>query len=317
MTANNWKFVTATPDQFKDPAVRKLIDEAMAAPPTGFISDEDVLEHLPRRPVSGKCRLCGKETTLTKEHIPPRSSGNKLNTQGLSFDEWTNGTEFENMRGGRTQQGGIFGYTLCRDCNSFTGVHYGNEYKRWVAEANDFLKNNFNAVALDSQLGPFGYDITFGSKNNPRYPGAFIRQVLSCMCSLSGSWDLAEVQPSLRKIILDQSAEPLPDGIEISVAMYVGPRVRANGPTLAVDPSEGVWRWTLELAYPPFAFYMVIASNLEKPGLGLMMGNFTQLAPASKNIFQGLIEIGFGWSPYPNDFRTRAKIRADRSSRTA
>ena len=50
--------------------------------------DEDVIKVLPRKPVTGRCRLCGQEAVLTKEHIPPKSSGNKRTARSRSLDDW-------------------------------------------------------------------------------------------------------------------------------------------------------------------------------------------------------------------------------------
>ena len=137
-----------------------------------------------------------------------------------------------------------------------------------------------------------------------------VRQVLSCMCSLSGPWDLAGRYPEIRHIVLEQSVEKLPERMEIGIALYAGPKVRISGPQLRVNVESGTWRWCQEIAYPPFAFLMVIASNKEKPGLGLMIGDWTTFAPSAQKHFKGAFEIGFGWSPYPGDYRSRAAINA-------
>lgn len=308
----NRKFIVADLKLAKDPEVRRLADEAFTAAPAGYIDNEDVVGHLPRKPIVANCRLCGGKEQLTKEHIPPRASGNTQRTRKQSLDDWINSTAPGTIPNkGRVRQGGIFGYTLCRSCNSFTGTHYGTEYKRWVEKANKVL-SRINVPALDKELGPFGDKVKFGSKTSPVYPGAFVRQVLSCMCSLSGTWDLAEKHPELRRIILDQSAESLPSKLDISIALFLGPNVRASGPQLMMDAKAKTWRWVMELAYPPFAFFMTIDSNLDEPGLGLMMTKWTEVEPAGKNIFEDILEIGFGWAPYPNDYRSAARINADK-----
>jgi hypothetical protein len=215
------KFIVADLKLVEDPEVQRLADEALAAAPAGYINDEDVIGHLPRKPVTGKCRLCGATDSLTKEHMPPRASGNTQRTQKQSLDDWINSPVAGiSPSKGRIRQGGIFGYTLCRTCNSFTGTHYGGEYKRWTEKANEVL-GRINIPALDKELGPFGDKVKFGSKTDPIYPGAFVRQVLSCMCSLSGTWDLAEKHPVLRRIILDQSTESLPKKLDVSVALFL------------------------------------------------------------------------------------------------
>lgn len=95
--------------------------------------------------------------------------------------------------------------------------------------------------------------------------------------------------------------------------IYFGPRVRIQGPQLKIDIKEKVWRWVEEVAYPPLAFQLVIASNKKDPGLGLLIDNFTTISPGTEQYFSGIIEMGFGWSPYPGDYRSKAAIIASRS----
>jgi len=69
----------------------------------------------------------------------------------------------------------------------------------------------------------------------------------------------------------------------------------------------------MEMAYPPFAFMLVIASNVAEPGLGLLMNEFVRSEPTARERFEGTAQIGFGWSPYPGDYRTRARIEFERN----
>ncbi len=319
----NWKIVTKDVN-LNDPSMKKLFDEAVAAAPVGFVQTddkgemvaEDTVAMLPRHPLKGRCRLCGQEADLTKEHIPPKSSGNKLRHTKLTFDDWIRDHLEANSKSKHTiEQGGIFGYTLCGKCNSLTGKLYGTEYKLWVERARGLIDAN-TIAQLDKTLGPFGDNLSFGNNEDGGVrSGAFVRQVLSGMCSLSGSWDLAEKYPVLRRIILEQSTEKLPIGLELGMFIYFGPNVRIHGPQLKVDGKTGIWRWCQEIAFPPFAFFMVIASNSKEPGLGLLIDNLTEVSPQEKQIFTGIVEMGFGWTPYPGDYRSKTAIVASRPVR--
>lgn len=311
----NWKILTKNVDM-NDPEVKKLFDEANAAAPADYLGEGGAKKMLPRRSLVAKCSLCGKTTTLTKEHIPPFASGNKARHSVLTLDDWLRDKMDENPDARHLiEQGGIFGYSLCGECNSFTGVHYGNEYKEWVKRAGIYL-NGLGAgtlATINSQVKTAGDDVVFGSKElGSVKPGAFVRQVLSGMCSLSGAWDLAEKHPEIRRIILEQSTEPLPRGIELGMSLFVGPKVRICGPQLKVSQKTKIWRWVQEIAFPPFAFFLVIASNMKEPGVGLMMNEMTLLSPNEEQYYSGIVEIGFGWSPYPGDYRSEAAIRGGR-----
>jgi hypothetical protein len=319
----NWKIVTKDVDPH-DPKIKQLFDAAVAAAPDDYVKTdasgnnvaEDTVAMLPRKPIKGQCRLCGQIENLTKEHIPPKSSGNKQRHTNLTFDDWLRDKLEDNPEAKYTMgQGGIFGYTLCRSCNSLTGKLYGNEYKRWVELAKKKIDGFGSGIVpqLDSLIGLFGENFTFGSKEDGSVkPGSFVRQILSLMCSLSGSWDLAGRYPSIRRIILEQTTESLPQGMELGMFIFFGPRVRIHGPQLRIDAKTLIWRWVQEIAYPPFAFQFVIASNDPQPGLGLLIDNFAILSPGTEQYYSGLMEMGFGWSPYPGDYRSKAAILKDR-----
>lgn len=315
-----WKILAKDFDP-NDVEIEALFDEALAATPAGFVKpdengnmvSENTVALLPRHPAKGRCRLCGQEGDLTKEHIPPKSSGNKERHTNLTLDDWLRDKlEANSKTKGPIEQGGIFGYTLCRRCNSLTGTLYGTEYKEWVNRANKMI-DGFGpgmVATLNQMPGPFGENLDFGCKEDGGVkPGAFVRQVLSNMCSLSGSWDLAGRHPTLRRIILEKSLEKLPDELELGMSIYFGPNVRTHGPQLRVDKKTKTWRWLIEIAYPPFAFLMVIASNSKEPGLGLLIDNMTEVTPETRQKFMGTVEMGFGWSPYPGDYRSEAAIK--------
>lgn len=308
--ADKWRFAVADPSVMSDPDTQNLVDEGMDAAPDGFLN-ENVIQMLPREPQVGKCRICGDVLQLTKEHIPPRNSGNKQRHSSQSFDDWIAQDSIDMPESGAIRQGGIYGYTLCSPCNSFTGTHYGNEYKRWAASTLGAIGAMPGPAELDERPEPFGWMLELGSKETGGVkPGAFVRQVLSMMCSLSGTWDFATRHPEVLRIILGQSCEPLAEPLQLGAALYLGPRIRIMGPQLKIEPSSNSWRWLMEMAFPPFAFLLVLDSNLADPGRGLLMTDWVLHDPGEEKKFEGLFEVGFGWTPYPGDYRSKAAIEA-------
>jgi len=310
MISDRWRLV-GDPALLTD-RVRALHEEALLAAPRDFMA-EDVIEMLPRQKVSGRCRLCGKTCELTREHIPPKESGNKHRTIDHSVLQWLENQKLDIQPGdGKKQQGGVYGYTLCGNCNSLTGTLYGGEYQKWALGGfNSFTKLPKPAEELNKELGPWCIKTTFGIKENPLKPGAFVRQVLSMMCSLSGTWDIAEKHPEIRRIILEQSIEQLPSNIDLNMALYFGPMLRFSGPQLRVDIPENTWQWVMEIAYPPYSFLMVLASNKEELLNGVVMNDWVMLSPTEVRSFEGELGVGFGWLPFPGDYRSRAKIKKD------
>lgn len=315
--AKGWRIVVKDPAHEHNPKVRALFEEAWAAAPLGFVG-EDTVKVLPRKSVDGRCRLCGRERKLTKEHVPPKASGNMKTARSHSIDDWLQRTHNDDMSGGKHEQGGVFGYTLCGSCNSYTGAHYGAEYGRWADMATATLDGLPHPLDLDQLTKPLGWKLEADSKEDGCVShGAMVRQVLSCFCTLSGTWDLAERHPGIRHIVLEQSLEAMPNGMELTFILYYGPNIRMAGPTLMVEPEKGEWRWIMELAYPPLAFLCVIASNVAEPGIGLMMNDWTSMPVGDRVCFEGIVRLGFGWTALPADYRTRAAIRSECSPQSA
>ncbi len=308
--ADGWRLLARSDATTNNPEARRLVQEAEAAVPSTFDWKSDG-PLLPKRRAQGKCRICGQFSRLTREHIPPRASGNKSVTVAHNIDNWLSTKDLSLPSRGPIQQGGISGFTLCQDCNNFTGHQYGREYRKWVTQTNEVLRTLPSVAVLDALAQPLGLHIQLGSSNSQGVrPGAFVRQVLSFMCSLSGAWDLAGQHPEVRDMILDQTIEPMPVGLALGMCLYLGPRIRIAGPTLRIVPEEQLWEWLIELAYPPFAFLFVLASNQASPGRGLMMTDWTQIGCDSRQLFEGPTRVGFGWTPYPGDYRSSGEIAA-------
>ena len=312
--ASRWVLAGSSPQVIEDPRSKDLWEEAQAAAPPGMFAKHE--QFMPRRKTTGRCRICGENRPLTREHIPPQSSGNRQATVSHSYETWLQSVDLELPDRGPVHQNGIWGYTLCADCNSLTGRRYGAHYSRWVALANGVLADLPAPSQLDQLTQPLGWNMELGSAESGGVcPGALVRQVLSCMCSLSGTWDLAGIHPEIRRIVLKDSLEKLPDNLGLGFGLYLGPRIRLVGPTLSVSPEKGSWSWVVELAFPPFAFLLTLASNQNPPGRGLMMNDWSLRALDEKVRFEGLVEVGFGWTPNPGDYRSSAAIRAEESSR--
>lgn len=318
MSSDKWRIVTKDVDS-TDPKLKLLYEEAWASAPKEYTSNlstpTDPSLMLPRRSLYARCRLCGQLAKLTKEHIPPKSSGNKSRHEKYDLDGWLRRGFAHDKVKLEVEQGGIFGYTLCSGCNSLTGKLYGGEYKKWVEIAKNIITGFSSGTIsqLDHSMGPFGWEVTFGDKQTGAVkPGAFVRQVLSCMCSLSGTWNLAERHSEVRRIVLEQSVEDLPPKLDLGMSLYLGPKIRTMGPQLKVNLKTGTWVWCQEIAFPPFAFLLILDSNKERAGTGLMIGEFTKLSVEKEQYFSGISEVGFGWSPYPGDYRSRAAIETNR-----
>lgn len=157
-------------------------------------------ELLPRRrpDVEERCRLCGGVDDLTREHLPPKASGNSGRLKAYDLNDWFGLDELErfstDLRGGRTHQGGNWAYLLCGGCNIRTGKLYGAEYAGWAGAARNILAQVPPPREIDQETTARGVDFELIDV----HPGKFIRQALSIMCSLSGAWDLADEHPVIK-----------------------------------------------------------------------------------------------------------------------
>jgi hypothetical protein len=217
------------PGTVPSPAAVAGWEHAMAVAPAEYF--ESTIEMLPQASHRGRCRICGRDADLAREHIPPQAVGNKGQYRSFTFDEWLNRPEGGlDLYGGDPGQGGVWGYTLCKPCNDLTGQRYGTEYKAWAARAAHLLGQLPPPTERDRNPEPFGVEFAFGSADDGGVaPGDFVRQVLSMMCSLSGGWDLAGRNPQIRKAILDRACIELPDRMAIHLALCWGPRTRLAG----------------------------------------------------------------------------------------
>ena len=127
----------------------------------------------------GKCSLCGQETELTFEHIPPRGAFNSTPARPVSGTElfkeeilnddshmpWdTSGMQYDN------QQQGMGRYSLCKICNNSTGSWYGDAYVTFAKTVHTAMRNR-----KPDDLDGIGF--------REVYPLRFIKQVLSMFCS--------------------------------------------------------------------------------------------------------------------------------------
>ena len=91
-----------------------------------------------RQEHTGICHICGEYKKLTYEHIPPeaafKSQRRKMSTvKELMENKKDNRApwDIEGLKYKQFQQGTGF-FTLCGECNSFTGAKYGVTYSDFI-----------------------------------------------------------------------------------------------------------------------------------------------------------------------------------------
>lgn len=163
----------------------------------------------------GICHICGKYEKLSYEHIPPYAAFNNSKRKLSSFDTMLNDNtenrkpwDIEGLKY-KQFQNGIGFYTLCENCNSFTGSKYGTIYSNFVRsigiEISKIAKENRNCV------------LTFHIASLNLL--AIFKQVLSMFCSLNTE----QFGIAFKDFLLDENCNDFPyDNYKIYMYLHAG-----------------------------------------------------------------------------------------------
>jgi hypothetical protein len=261
------------------------------------------------------CRVCREEEAqLSYEHVPPRAAFNEDPTTVYGLDDWLARHEDGTMSGGRIEQRGAGGRTLCERCNNNTGSWYGAELARAAAAGARIL--------LDAPLREFDQltehrwaEVSLRQSETGPHPLRFIKQIVTMMLATSqGSLSLEH--PELGDFVLDRGRTGLSDRYRFYLSLFAGPRARSTGVSRAVDFERDRDDTLVEVAWPPYAYVMTIDSEPEAIDTvditGCVDVRYDQRADMQLSLL-----IGFGHTPYPADYRTTAMIERDRARNEA
>lgn len=259
---------------------------------------------LPQVRHRGFCRLCCTLDEMTFEHLPPKVAGNRSTVRSVSYATWSNHGDIRGFpsSGWTQQQKGTGGFVLCARCNNSTGRHWAGEYGRW-------------AVAIGSELQrhgpladpPAGAHHHLNVKMAGVYPGRFARQVLTMLLAVSGGPTTSAQNPQVQSIVLE-GATRVPGHIRVFMRFYAGPHIRLLPITGAMNLKSRRIEVSVELAFPPFAFVGVVSGVPHKDDPGLEITDWTQLAVDDRCNVELDLPIGFGFTPFPGDYRPAEKI---------
>ena len=186
--------------------------------------------------VRGKCCICGKEATLSFEHIPPKSAFNK-NSVNL-YDFW--GYMLNNNSRYEQKQGGVGRHSLCQSCNNLTGEWYGAAYAEFADQGMKYFKSTQEIMYI-----PFTI-----------YPLRVFKQIVSCFASTNGNqW--CENNPQIRKFLLDRYERNFPSEIDIKMYMQKEGRSKISGISGQMNVVTGERFMGSEWGFPPFSFIYV------------------------------------------------------------
>lgn len=260
-----------------------------------------------------RCRLCGTTEKLSFEHVPPKAAFNNERAELYGLDAWLERdrlTGHPGKRGIIVQQGsGV--RTLCEDCNSRAGALYVREMARWARIGRQALAENRLAVEeADSQIAPSGIRLTIQRAQ----PGRFIKQMVTMLLAIAPV-QLVDVYPDLAAYAREPNATEFPPGMTLYLNLFAGPIARFVGQASVIREQDGASYAVSELAYPPYAYALVIGEPVDAPALqGCDITNFASASVDRRANVEMLMQCGFGHTVIPLDYRSAAAITAERES---
>src|SRR5581483_1092578 len=261
------------------------------------------------------CRICLRsDVPMTYEHVPPRAAGNDERLTVYGLDHWLGRDEERGLEGGRIEQRGAGARVLCEDCNNKTGSWYGNELALLSRAAHNLLARS-PLEEFDSSLQPMASDVAFkqtpGRPDLGPHPLRIAKQIVSMMLATSPP-ELARLHPDLPAFVLDRERTGLPDRYQLYLALFAGPLARQTGIAHSLDVETGAMTTLVEVAFPPLAYVLTIDAP---PGAihTLNITPFVDVGYDTRADIDAHLLIGFGHTPYPADYRSRAMLERDRN----
>lgn len=242
-----------------------------------------------RKMQKGICRICKRNTDLSYEHIPPKSAFNKYTKfKTIPLLEYIKRSEESDFYlKGKTHQGGIGYYCLCRDCNSFLGNNYVPEYHKMAVICNSILRTNKNFEKIIFEVKEIS-------------PLRFLKQILSMFVCLNDS-KFTDQQTDLLKFIKDPKENNLPDNIR--VFMYLNNIGEIRNLTNMYSNHYG---FVNEFTFPPFGFVLSLSPEFSFP-----LNEITQLKDYDID-YRDSIKFELlkqeTHLPFPIDYRTLKEI---------
>lgn len=256
-----------------------------------------------------KCAICGKECELTYEHIPPKKSFNNSNVNGYFGDEvfklitsenrepW----DFSNLKYKQMQKG-VGLYSLCKECNNYTGSKYGDFYNAFVRKNIEYINNNYEQYMKGDIIR---------IKSSPFLPLRFIKQVISMFCSTTIG--LNNKYGIMKELLLDASKTINNVDFKISMGM-VKNQIISFGGSVGYAYSNGNKRVVSEIIAFPFIFLFDHNKNINEKRLiditHFLKYNYDEEIDLDMDF--PIVERNI--TTFPADYRTKEEILKDKRS---
>lgn len=247
-----------------------------------------------RKPVFGTCHICGANTKLSFEHVPPESAFNDraVRTPDAKQVFGLQNLDDLNKLRARQSQRGIGDYTLCESCNSRTGHWYGTHYAAWAYQAAGYVVRSPTQLTL---AYPFHI-----------LPLRVIKQIICMFFSVSPP-EFAQAHPDLVRFVLNPREKYLSPRVRLFAAYTASDRSRYAGIVGMMSLSDHRTRIYSEISFPPFSY--ILDLNRQAPDQEMLDISF--FSRYGYDDYQALhlpMPVLSIYTPIPGDFRSREEV---------
>lgn len=249
----------------------------------------------------GICKLCGRETKLTFEHVPPQSAFNKSTVSIIEQEEalkllteegrmpWdTSGLKK------RIKQGGVGDYFLCDMCNNNTGSWYMSDYVRFIETINNLLVN------FDIQHAPNLHFVVY------QYPALSIfKAIMTMFCDINNN---CFGDNELRNYLLNKEATEF-NSKRYRVFAYIWKEgfPRRNSLSAQVNSDGSVLYLTEISGYPVgFILYIDLTTSVQPSDMEITFLSKYKYGEKVDSEFN--MRIHGCYTTFPGDFRSQKEI---------
>ena len=259
-----------------------------------------------RKPIQGICKLCGKKTILTYEHVPPRGAFNNHSIKEIRGDQliehigsdekpW----EISHLRGNIHQQG-TGGYYLCKDCNEKTGSWYVPYYL-------DFIYGIYSAI---EKADPERETPYIGIQATSIRPLPILKEIMVMFCDINNN---CFGDKNLRSFLLNRNSTQGFDKNKYRLFCYIvkGNLHRMNGIIVKLITSkdrEPVMITLSEISFPPLGFVLYIDLPDEYKPEGCEITKLADAQYEDKAECEMLLPVLENNIMFSGDYRTKAEI---------
>ncbi|HLG55258.1 MAG TPA: hypothetical protein VI485_07995 [Vicinamibacterales bacterium] len=261
----------------------------------------------------GICAICGKGTKLTFEHVPPKAAGNEEDVIVYGIEEWlSRDLESGEMPGGYVQPQGTGTISICKSCNEYSGKWYVPEFGKFVHTGVGLFRQLTTARIEKADASLEWKAVDFKVKGMRALP--VVKQIVASLLALNAP-EFGQKNPDLVKFVLDHKIQGLPEKYRLYMCLFAGPIARFAGLAVELNVVTQQTVYMTELAHPPFAYLLTIDSEPSQPTGEITVWTTRDFDEARDERL--VLTLGFGNTAFPGDYRSKAKVEAERAANNA